>query len=240
MRQKRFREARAVLEVCARDVCPRVARTDCLEWLAEATDAEPSILIVPHEAHGHDDVRDVHGVRATIDEVTVIEGADAGPLPIDQGRHRIRLERPGADAIEQTVDVHEGDKNRVVDFYWRVSPAPVDAARPIPAGVFVTATVAALAMVVGTSFEVAGLAKRQTLNTTCLEPKDCTTSEVDSARDLTRVGDVTLGAGALFLVGAAVLYLTRPGGEPPGDRAETAWSLGPVPGGFVAGFGGRL
>src|SRR5271166_4417569 len=79
LRQKRLREARALLEVCARDVCPRVARTDCREWLAEATDAQPSIVIAAHELRGRDEVRDVHGVRATIDTTIVLEAADASP-----------------------------------------------------------------------------------------------------------------------------------------------------------------
>ena len=35
-----------------RDACPRVARTDCREWLAEATDAQPSIVIAAHEVRG--------------------------------------------------------------------------------------------------------------------------------------------------------------------------------------------
>src|ERR1019366_9772271 len=39
LRQKKLREARAVLEVCARDGCPRVARSDCREWLPRATGA---------------------------------------------------------------------------------------------------------------------------------------------------------------------------------------------------------
>ena len=41
MKQKRMREARAELEVCARDLCPRAARNDCREWLADVTRREP-------------------------------------------------------------------------------------------------------------------------------------------------------------------------------------------------------
>src|SRR5580692_12319316 len=58
LRQKKLREARAVLELCTREACPRVARTDCREWLAEATDAQPSIVIAAHEIRGDEPPRD--------------------------------------------------------------------------------------------------------------------------------------------------------------------------------------
>src|SRR5260221_6239099 len=79
MRQRRFREARADLETCARDVCPRVARTDCRSWLADVAEQQPSIVIAAHDVRG-DEVREVHGVRAVVDGAIVVERADASPF----------------------------------------------------------------------------------------------------------------------------------------------------------------
>src|SRR5215472_8383104 len=49
MRQKHLREARVELEMCARDACPRVARSDCRSWLANVMNLQPTIVINGHE-----------------------------------------------------------------------------------------------------------------------------------------------------------------------------------------------
>lgn len=85
LRQKKLREARALLDVCARDACPRVARSDCREWLAEATDAQPSIVIAAHEVRGGGSARDVRGVRAIIDDALIVDRVDTTPIVIDPG-----------------------------------------------------------------------------------------------------------------------------------------------------------
>src|SRR5579859_3756711 len=121
LRQKKLREARVLLESCARDLCPRLARSDCREWLAEATDAQPSIVIEAHEVRAQGPMRDVNGARAVIDDAFVVDHLDATPIVIDPGHHRLRLERtdrPGADGIIQEIDVREGEKGRVIDVYW--------------------------------------------------------------------------------------------------------------------------
>jgi hypothetical protein len=235
LRQKRFREARAVLEICARDVCPRAAKTDCRQWLAEATDAQPSILIVAHEIRDRNEVHDLHGVRATVDETFVVDDADASPLTIDPGRHRIKLERPDAPPVEQNIEIHEGDRNRLVDFYWRGAATPAAGAptRPIPASVYATLAIGGAAAAFGAVFEGVGLSKRGALG--ACEPS-CAPGAVDAARTWTAVGDVSLGVAALFGVSTAILYLVRPTVEPPAGAPESSWLLEPVHGGVVGGL----
>ncbi|MGH7270268.1 MAG: hypothetical protein ACREJ3_07525, partial [Polyangiaceae bacterium] len=189
LRQKRLREARALLQICSRDACPRAARTDCLEWLSEATDAQPTILIGAHEIAGDAPARDVHHVRAIIDETLVFENAEASPLLIDPGRHRIRLEREGAAPLEEDVDIHEGDTNRVIDFTWRdpVAAAPL---RPVPLSATIFGAFGATALGVGAALEASGLSERQRLDSTCQATRTCAQSDVDAARNTTRAGDV--------------------------------------------------
>ena len=238
LRQKKLREARALLESCARDVCPRVARSDCREWLAEATDAQPSIVIATHEIRGRAPARDVGDARAIIDDALVVDRIDTTPIVIDPGRHRLRLERPGADPVVQDVEVREGEKGRVVDVYWHVADT-VDPSRPIPPSVYLTGTVGVFALGVGTYFEVSGLTQRHDLDSSCKPTATCTVSQVNAARTQLRVGDAVIGGGILFLATSAVLYFTRPAADTTTEVGQTGW-IGVVPGGFVAGAQGAL
>jgi hypothetical protein len=219
-------------------VCPRVARSDCREWLAEATDAQPSIVIAAHEVRGRGPARDVGDARAIIDGALVVDRIDSTPIVIDPGHHRLRLERPGADAVVQEVDVREGEKGRVVDVYWRI-PDSVAPSRPVPVSVFITGTAGLFAIGVGAYFEASGLSQRHDLDTSCKPTATCTESQVNSARTQLRVGDATLGGGLLFLATAMVLYFTRPAADTTTEEAQTGW-IGVVPGGFVAGAQGAL
>ena len=237
LRQKRFREARVLLEVCARDACPHSARSDCREWLAEAIDAQSSIVIAAHEVRGSDDaraVRNVHGVRAVIDEALVVDSADQAPISIDPGRHRIRVERAGSDAVVLDVDVREGEKSRVIDVFWHLPDiAPT---RPIPASVYVTGAIGIVATAVGAYFEIAGFSSRHQLDTTCRPARTCSQAQVDFARAQIGVGDAALGGGLLFFASAAILYFTRPAADTLRTRDETAWTLDVAPVGQGRGF----
>jgi hypothetical protein len=237
LRQKRFREARVLLEICARDTCPHSARSDCREWLAEAIDAQSSVVIAAHEVRGSGDgrtVRNVNGVRAVIDEALVIDGADQAPISIDPGRHRIRVERAGSDAVVLDVDVREGEKSRVIDVFWHLPDiAPF---RPIPASVYVTGAIAIVASGVGAYFEIAGFSSRDQLDTSCRPRRDCTPAQVALARAQVGVGDAALGGGLLFFASAAILYFTRPVADAPPTKDHTAWTLDVAPVGPGRGF----
>lgn len=233
LRQKKLREAHALLESCARDICPRVARSDCRQWLAEATDAQPSIVIEAHEVRGSGPVRDVSVARAIIDDSLVVDQVDATPIVIDPGHHRLRLERAGADAVVQEVDVREGEKGRVIDVYWHVAATAVPS-RPIPPSVFVAGAVGLVAAGVGAYFEVSGLTERHDLDTSCRPTSTCTDSQVNSARTQVRVGDIAVGGGLLFLATAVVLYLSRPAADTAAPDTQMGW-IGAVPGGLAAG-----
>jgi hypothetical protein len=233
MRERRFREARAELEKCARDVCPRVARTDCRNWLADLTKQQPSILIAPHEVQGTE-VRDIHGVRAIIDGTITAESADTTPMDVDPGKHRLRLERAGAEPVERDIDVREGEKGRVVHVYWRApsSTASPPSVRETPPAVYLLGTLGVGAAAAGTYFEIAGLSRRMDLNTTCQPTRTCALSDVNNARDLTRVGDVTIGAAVLLLLSAGYLYFTRPFVSTSSAVHPPTWALSASPAGW--------
>jgi hypothetical protein len=243
VKQKRLREARAELEVCARDVCPRIARTDCRDWLADVAREQPSIVIAAHEVNEAENTRDISGARATIDGAIVVDKVDPKPIPIDPGQHRLRLEKAGLGPIEQNIEIHEGEKGRVVTFTWRTSwvsrPSPHDhyASRPTPPSVYVMSVLGIVGLGVGASLEATGLAKRDGELQQC--SPHCSPALVDDARNITRAGDISVGVGALFVLGAGILYLARPTvALRTGDEAGIFG--GPVRGGFMAGFRGTL
>jgi len=243
VKQKRLREARAELEVCARDVCPRIARTDCRDWLADVARAQPSVVIAAHEVNESQNTRDVPGVRALIDGAIVIDKVDPRPIPIDPGLHHLRVEKPGFGPIEQSIEIHEGEKARVVNFTWRTSftlppPVAVEYSRPTPPSVYVMGALGLAGLGVGTYFEVTGLRRRSSELQPC-SPL-CPQAQVDDARNVVRAGDVTVGAGALFVVGAAILYLARPtvGERRTDNQAIVTGAL--VPGGWIAAVRGSL
>jgi hypothetical protein len=64
MKQHKLRGARARLEVCSRDACPRLARDDCRRWLDEVNRAIPSVVVAARE------VRD--GATTAVDDVRVV------------------------------------------------------------------------------------------------------------------------------------------------------------------------
>jgi len=243
VKQKRLREARAELEVCARDVCPRIARTDCRDWLADVAREQPSIVIAAHEVNDNQNTRDITGVRAIIDGAIVVDKVDPRPIPIDPGFHHLRLEKPGFGPLEQNVELREGEKARVVTFTWQTSwappqpPHPVEPSRPTPASVYVMGALGLVAIGVGASLEATGLVRRSGELEAC--SPNCPLAEVNDVRNLVRAGDITVGAGALFRVGAWILYLARPTVTSHSDDQAGLFG-GPVPGGWVAGVRGSL
>jgi hypothetical protein len=173
----------------------------------------------------------------------VVDRVDATPIVIDPGHHRLRLERAGADPVVQEVDIHEGEKGRVVDVYWHVAVVVVPS-RPIPASVFVAGAVGIFAGAVGAYFEISGFSERHGLDTSCKPTESCTQAQVDAARTQMRAGDLTIAGGIVFLASAAILYVTRPvvpvSRPADSDVPETTAWVGTVPGGIVAGARGSL
>src|SRR5438552_19090580 len=47
-------EARANLQICARDVCPSIVRSDCTRWRAEVEASVPTVVLRAQDAHGQE------------------------------------------------------------------------------------------------------------------------------------------------------------------------------------------
>jgi len=249
MKRHKLRGARARLEVCSRDACPSLARVDCRRWLEEVDRVMPSVVVEARELRDGAAVA-VDDVRVVEDGVVVATRPGSTPLAFDPGPHVVRFERAGWPAVEKRFEVAEGERGHVVEVTWDASPSgesvPVDDAprsiqapagqRPIPWSAWALAGAGVVAAGTGAYFELTGLARRNDLDSSCRAAHACSQSDVDSARDTMRIGDVALGASALLLGAAAYVVLTRPTVAPP----RVGVALGPLPGGVFAGLRGDL
>ncbi|HEY3820711.1 MAG TPA: hypothetical protein VGL81_26275 [Polyangiaceae bacterium] len=262
MKQHKLRAAEQKLHVCARESCPRAARTDCRTWLADVTRAEPTVVFVAREERPSGESRAVDDVRVSVDgEVIVPAHLEVSAVPLDPGVHTVTFQHAGFDPVEQRIDVREGERDRQVDVVFRasgpasvappvpqvhvapppeapVAPEAPSTTRPVPVAVYGLAGAGLVAVGLGAVMEGWGLSDRSHLADTCQPTRSCAPSDVDSARTRVMVGDVALGVGALLFAGSAYLYLTRD------TRASSSGALrlrfAPSARGVYAGLEGTL
>jgi hypothetical protein len=259
MKQRRLRAARRYLQVCAREECPRAARADCRNWLADVTQAEPTLVFVAREERSDGESRAVDDVRVSVDgEVIVPARLEGGAVGLDPGVHTLTFEHAGFDPVEQRIDVREGERDRQVDIVFRgsaghsgappppVRPAPepepspsleVSPSRPVPALAYGLGAGAVVALGVGIYMEAVGLSDRSHLTDSCKAARTCAPSDVSAARTRVAAGDIALGASALLFAGAAYVYFSR---DPAPSSRAVRLRVGPVAGGVGAGLEGAL
>jgi hypothetical protein len=123
MREHKLRAAHRQLSVCARDVCPKLARVDCRRWLDDVTRALPKLVFVAREEAPGGETRAVSDVRVSADGEALVDRADGAPVPIDPGVHVLRFEHAGFEPVEQRVEVAEGQPRREVNVVFRAAGA---------------------------------------------------------------------------------------------------------------------
>ena len=262
MKQRKLRAAQRHLEVCARESCPRAARTDCRTWLADVTRAEPTVVFVAREERPSGESRAIDDVRVSVDgEVLVAAHLDVNAVAVDPGVHTLTFVHPGFDPVEQRIDVREGERDREVDVVFRatgplvvgappvpprpgphpeppVTPEPATS-RPVPIAVYGLAGAGVVALGIGVVMEGLGLSDRSHLVDTCQPTRSCAPSDVDSARNRVLAGDIAIGVSAVLFAGSAYLYFTRDT-RPATSTGALRLRLGPSGRGFFAGLEGSL
>ncbi len=268
LKDRKLRAAARELSVCARDVCPRAARTDCRAWLDELTRVQPTVVFRARESRPAGDVA-VDDVRVSVDgEPLVTQRIDETQVPVDPGPHTFHFEHGDFLGVDQHLDLHEGETRRIVDitFHRGSSPAQPPLATapssltspsappsssssptgadsggviPVPTATWWLLGGSALALGVGIAFEATGLSARSNLGP-CGATRSCAQSDVDSARTQVLAGDIGVGVGVALLAGAAYVYFTRGPTTPSRDAAALHFGFSPVPGGFAGALGGSL
>ncbi|EYF00782.1 hypothetical protein [Chondromyces apiculatus] len=241
--------ARALLLTCASADCPAIVQRDCTSWLEDVDARQPSIVPRVRDAAGHDRA----DVRLLIDGKEVAASLDGRALPVDPGPRRLRVEAEGAAPVEQTLQIRERERGRVVDVVLadlpsktRPPPPPQPAPREstglhIPVASWVLGGVAVAG---GAAFTVLGVRAQgevDKMRSTCA-PR-CAPDRVDAASREALVANIALGAGVAALGAAVVVVLvSQPREAPPAARRsgpELRLGLG-GPAGTGLVLGGRF
>jgi hypothetical protein len=216
LRKKReLRRARRELITCGGASCPAALRSDCVTWLAEVDQLQPTLVFSVKSAG-----RELAAVRVIVDGAP-LEGALGGAaVPLDPGEHTLRVEAADHQPFEQKLTVREGEKARAIEIeLQRVAEAP-----PEPG---ISPAVIALAAVGGVglaSFGVFAIKSHSAKNDLDACKGHCTEDDVDAVRRDQIIADVSLGVGVLALGIAA--YLQFGTKSPAREEPASAWSLG--------------
>lgn len=229
-------ETQAQLAICSAGSCPGAIISDCGNWIAELEQTTPS-MVFEIRADG----------KEAVDATVLVDGqaiADRShALKVNPGRHAVRVELPPFEAQEQDVVLPEGQRMRLisVDFRSKQSePAPVatpvqapprEIVRPTPVVVYPLLVLGVAGLGSFGAFAGLGKSEQNDLEKTCA-PR-CQESDMKTMKRWYTIGDISAGVGAAALIGAAVVYFTRPSKEV--DRAaKLSIGVGPVQGASAA------
>jgi hypothetical protein len=206
-------EALDRVPACLHLRCPDFVRRDCEALRTDVQASLPTIVVRAH-APGGEDATDV---RVVVDGVPFLDRLDGRAKPVDPGPHTLRFEMSGADPIEQTVVVREGEKMRVVDAAFTT---PSHAARseshdeaagaprrfPWPAAIVAGAGVVAIGAFA--YLGLTGLSDFHSLQDRCGGTGSCKQADVDPVRTKLWVADGLGAAGVVALGVGAWLWFS--------------------------------
>jgi hypothetical protein len=224
---------REQLLVCAR-ACPDQLRASCGKWLREIESELPSIVLKAKDARG----RDVSDVAVDVDDAQVAAYAEGLPIELNPGKHTVRVRDRAGRTLVQPVLVSAGEKLKVVEIW--LEPRAADAPRvlrPVPTPMFVLLGVGAAALASWGTFAIWSAVEFS--KTSHCSPT-CNPADRDTGFGVkTAMADVSLAVAGAALVGAAIVYATRPEVvERPRPTAEIQPAIGA---GFAgASFAGRF
>jgi hypothetical protein len=242
--------AREKAILCARSSCPKALAKDCTRWVGELDESIPSIVPQARAVDG----TDATDVEVRMDGEVLTQKIDGMAVRVDPGEHKFAFTHSGAPTVEMVVVVHEGEKSRpVTATFHGATPAPVAPHPPqpplpaqpampaasggIPAAAAVAGAVGLVGIGLGTYFGLNGLSEKGNLNT--CKPH-CDPAAVDTMMHHLTLADVSFGAGAVALVAAVYLVLSRPKAESPLPAAAVVLDVTLTNGSAVVGTGGRF
>ncbi len=206
-------EAREALITCSQPACPSAATVDCTRWLGEVEQSLPSVVVSAHDARGHE----VADLRVLVDGAPLAAAPSGLATPIDPGVHTFRYESSLGPAVEESVTIREGEKNRAVSVALGPAPAlaaasaapsPSATSRPIPRA-RLGARRRRRRRVRRPRGLRGDLARRRESPARDLRPH-CPEADVHAIRVKHTIADIGLGVGVASLSVATVLFFTRP------------------------------
>ncbi|HEY2510770.1 MAG TPA: hypothetical protein VGI39_07940 [Polyangiaceae bacterium] len=258
----KFRQARAALMTCGRDVCPGIVRRDCEKWLGELDAAQPTVVLGARDPNGND----VPAARVKLDGTPLLDRLDGRPVPVDPGEHVFRYEGGGSTPVEQRVVVRVGEKNRsltailmppasaaaasptpalvassgadIPPSQQPEAPAEPRAKRPIPASFWIFSGLTVAGAASFTYFGLSGQSDINNLRATC--SPNCAQSDVDAAHTKLVIADVSAVVGVAALTGAILSLVLRGKAKPATAALVTQTEVHPVLGGAMTTWTARF
>ncbi len=195
----KLREARETFLECVKDKCPPLVRKDCGQFLVDLESSMPTIVVAAREPNGGD----LTDVRVIVDGELLTARLEGKALPMDPGVHKFRFEAKGRVAVDQTIVVREGERNRVIGVTLASeagpAPLPVTDSRGAPVAAWVSAGVGFLGFGTFAAFGLSARAEFNDLEKRC--GSRCPERDVDRVRTRALVADVGLAVG---IVGAGL------------------------------------
>jgi hypothetical protein len=218
----KLRLGRAQFVTCAAAKCPKEVADDCAEHLAKI-DKRLGSIVVSLRADG----KDVSDARVLIDGEVSSEKLDGQPIMVEPGKHKVRIERTGAAAIERDVDVAEGAKLQPLAVTVETPPPPATS-RPIPVASIALGAVGLVGLGCFAGFGIAALGQSSDLHARA--PGTYSQSDVDSLKTKRLIADVSLGVGVVGVSLAAAFYFMRPAET---KKDEAVLDVRTLPGGAM-------
>lgn len=221
-------ESQEKLLICSSESCPGALITDCGKWLAELEQVTPSVVFEVRV-----DGKDASVASVELDGKAVSDWSQA--VKVNPGRHEVRITVDGFEPYVENVLTPEGKRLKMVsaDFKKKEAaapvtapPKPVDSARPTPAGTYVLLGLGALGAGGFATFAAIGKTKQNQLDNDCRKVAPCTDTDLKPMKHSYLAADISAGVGIAALIGAAVVYFTRPTRESP----ATSFQVGAIDG----------
>ncbi|MFO0737838.1 MAG: hypothetical protein U0270_18245 [Labilithrix sp.] len=199
----KLREAHAEAMKCAAESCPSVLAKDCQKWQGEIDALLPSVIFEVKGNAGEP----LSKVKITANGQPLVDRLDGSPVTLEAGELKLHFESPDGRGlpVDQTITLKEGEKSRKV--MVQLGGAPPAESKPLPLGPIVFGATGVVALGVGTVFAIMGAGAESDLDR--CKPR-CTSDDVNGVSTKYAVADILFTAGAVSLVAAAYMFITRP------------------------------
>jgi hypothetical protein len=206
----KLRDARAEAQKCAAESCPAVLSKDCQKWGGEIDALLPSLVFEVKSNTG----QPLTNVKITANGQPLVDRADGAPVTMEPGEVKLHFESPDGQGlpVDQTVTLKEGEKAKKVTVKLGGAPPPPPEKKPLPLGPIVFGAAGVVAAGVGTVFAIMGAGAESDLDS--CKPH-CSADDVNGVSTKYAVADILFAAGAVSLVAAAYMFITRPTSAPP-------------------------
>jgi hypothetical protein len=203
----KLQDAAEKFTVCAAEECPKLLQKDCAQWLGEVQSTKPTVTVRVEDEDG----REVHDAHITLDDVEWIPGENGKSRPVSIGVHRFVWVREAKAAVEQRVELHDGETGRLIVLRAPPRPKPPPpkpASRSISPWVWVGYGLGVGAVAGGSGFYAVGLGQRSTLEGLCGKSHTCLDSDINASRGNLILGDVLVGVG-IVAIATSTYFLVR-------------------------------